>query len=172
MLAWVIERAADCRYSDLMSQHLWRPAGMESSAYITVDRLGAPRAAGGVCTTMRDLARIAKLLISDGVRDGERILPAGFVDDLETKGDRGAWDRGDFADELPGMPFSYRSKWYALHEDTTALIAIGIHGQNIYVDRARDFALVKFSSSPQAVDGSVMAHFVSAAKAVRDALTC
>ncbi len=171
MLAWILERAADCRYSDLMSNHLWRPAGMETSAYITVDRLGAPRAAGGMCTTMRDLARIARLLIHDGVRNGTRILPAGFVDDIENKGDRDAWNNGDFAGELPGMPFSYRSKWYALHEDTTALIAIGIHGQNIYVDRARDFALVKFSSSPNAIDGSVMAHFVNTAKAVRDALT-
>lgn len=45
LLGWVIERAAGARYADLMSELLWRPMGAERSAYITVDRLGAPRVA-------------------------------------------------------------------------------------------------------------------------------
>ena len=34
-------------FQDLFSQHIWRPMGAESDAYITVDRIGSPRAAGG-----------------------------------------------------------------------------------------------------------------------------
>lgn len=58
LLGWVIERAAGARYADLMSELVWQPMGAADSAYITVDRLGAPRAAGGMCTTARDLARV------------------------------------------------------------------------------------------------------------------
>jgi len=43
LLGWVVERAAGERFADLMSRHLWRPMRAECSAYITVDRLGAPR---------------------------------------------------------------------------------------------------------------------------------
>jgi CubicO group peptidase (beta-lactamase class C family) len=56
LLGWIIERATGQRFADLMSHYLWKPMGAESSAYITVDRLGAPRCAGGICTTIRDLA--------------------------------------------------------------------------------------------------------------------
>src|SRR5262245_6083557 len=58
LLGWALERATGERYADLMSELLWKPLGAARSAYITVDRLGAPRCAGGVCTTVRDLARV------------------------------------------------------------------------------------------------------------------
>ena len=63
LLGWVIERATGRRYADLMSELVWKPIGAERSAYITVDRLGAPRCAGGMCATLRDLARVGHWLI-------------------------------------------------------------------------------------------------------------
>jgi CubicO group peptidase (beta-lactamase class C family) len=57
LLGWVIERATGRRYAELMSELLWKRIGAEYPAYVTVDRLGAPRAAGGLCVTVRDLAR-------------------------------------------------------------------------------------------------------------------
>lgn len=170
LLAWVLERASGRRYADLLSEHLWQPLGAQSPAYITVDRLGAPRAAGGVCTTLRDLARLAQLLVDDGYCHGQALLPPGWVDDLQTAGDRSAWQRGDFAAEFPGRDLSYRNQWYALHADTDWLMAVGIHGQNIYVNRRKQFAMVKFSSSPAAIDGATMIDGLSAAIAIADFL--
>jgi hypothetical protein len=66
LLGWVIERATGERYADLMAELLWKPMGAARSAYITVDRLGAPRCAGGVCTTVRDLARVGQLMVDAG----------------------------------------------------------------------------------------------------------
>ena len=43
LLGWVIERATGQRFADLMSRYVWKPMGAQHSAYITVDRLGAPR---------------------------------------------------------------------------------------------------------------------------------
>jgi CubicO group peptidase (beta-lactamase class C family) len=47
LLGWVIERISGKRYADLLGELLWQPMGASENAYITVDRLGAPRAAGG-----------------------------------------------------------------------------------------------------------------------------
>ena len=47
MLAWVLERLSGARYSDLLSELLWQKIGAEEDGYITVDRMGAPRGAGG-----------------------------------------------------------------------------------------------------------------------------
>ncbi|MEM6985267.1 MAG: serine hydrolase, partial [Pseudomonadota bacterium] len=57
LLAWALERISGQRYSELLSERLWQPIGAEEDGYITVDRLGAARAAGGVCVTARAVAR-------------------------------------------------------------------------------------------------------------------
>ena len=75
LLGWVIERASGQRFADLMSDCLWKPMGAETSAYITVDRLGAPRCAGGICATVRDLARVGQLLVDNGDYAGRRDHP-------------------------------------------------------------------------------------------------
>jgi CubicO group peptidase (beta-lactamase class C family) len=82
LMGWVIERATGRRYADLLGALLWQPMGAEHSAYITVDRLGAPRCAGGVCATVMDLARVGQLMVQGGKRDRVEIIPAEWLDDL------------------------------------------------------------------------------------------
>ena len=73
--------------------------GAARSAYITVDRLGAPRAAGGICATVRDLALVGQLIANAGTRGGKQVLPRAWLDDIATGGDPQAWSVGD----LPGI---------------------------------------------------------------------
>ena len=83
LLGWVIERAAGRRYPDLVSELLWRPMGATADAYITVDRLGAPRAAGGMCATLRDLALIGQLVANRGrAMEEGRSCSADWIDDI------------------------------------------------------------------------------------------
>ena len=144
LLGWVIERATGARYADLASELVWKPAGAERSAYITVDRLGAPRCAGGMCTTLRDLARVGLWLLSG-------------ADFFETKGDAQAWTRGDLASYYPGLPMHYRSQWYTLDDDRDGKAAplhfgMGIHGQNLFVDPANELVIAKFASQAMPMD--------------------
>ena len=143
LLGWAIERATGARYADLMSEHLWKPIGAERDAYITVDRHGAPRAAGGMCVTARDLARVGQWMIEEG--------PA-WVDDMESAGERGAWDAGSFVAYFPGMPMRYRSKWYILEGEAPLIFALGIHGQNLFVDRKNRLVIAKLSSQAMPLD--------------------
>lgn len=166
LLGWVIERATGGRYADLMSELLWKPLGAERSAYITVDRLGAPRCAGGMCTTLRDLARVGQML----VEGGSGIVPREWIEDLERGGDRAAWDAGSFAYIFPGLPMRYRAKWYALDGEPPMLFAWGIHGQHLFVDRAREIAIAKFSSQAQPVDVERMAVTLRAVAQIRTLL--
>ncbi|MGQ0547831.1 MAG: serine hydrolase domain-containing protein [Betaproteobacteria bacterium] len=164
LLGWVIERAAGRRYADLMGERLWRPLGAERSAYITVDRLGAPRCAGGMCATLRDLARVGQML----VQGGRGIVPREWIDDLERGGDRAAWDAGNFAAYFPGLPIRYRAKWYALGGEPPMLFAWGIHGQHLFVDRARGLAIAKLSSQALPVDEPRMKATLEAVARIRE----
>ena len=166
LLGWVIERATGARYADLMSERLWKPLGAERSAYITVDRLGAPRCAGGMCVTLRDLARVGQMM----VEGGRGIVPAAWIDDLERRGERAAWEAGNFAGYFPGLPLRYRAKWYALDGAAPMLFGWGIHGQHLFVDRARQVVIAKLSSQGQPVDLPRMAKTLEAVSRIRAAL--
>jgi CubicO group peptidase (beta-lactamase class C family) len=143
LLGWVIERATGRRYADLMSEVLWKPIGAEYPAYITVDRLGAPRTAGGMCVTTRDLARVGQSVVENSTS---------WVDDIERNGDAAAWAAGDLAQYFPGLPLRYRSKWYVLEGAVPLLFGYGIHGQFLFVDRRNEVVVAKFSSQALPTD--------------------
>ena len=111
MLGWVVERAAGEPYADALSRYLWAPLGAEQDADVTLDPAGSPRAAGGLCITPRDMARLGQLVVEDGAG----VVPAAFVDDLRSGGDPALWAAGEWAEWLPGG--AYRSCWYQPRTD-------------------------------------------------------
>jgi CubicO group peptidase (beta-lactamase class C family) len=161
LLGWVIERAAGKRFADLASELVWKPIGAERSAYITVDRLGAPRCAGGVCVTVRDLARVGLWMCKTG---------GAWIDDLERGGDPKAWDAGSFGPYYPGLPMHYRSQWYTLRGTPPMAFGMGIHGQNLFVDRANELVIAKLSSQAQPMDAERIGLTMRAVAEVRTAL--
>ena len=166
LLGWVIERAVGQRYADLMSELLWQPMGAETNAYITVDRLGAPRAAGGQCTTTRDLARVGQIVL-DG---GRGMVPADWIEDMCSNGDSDAWAVGSFTAYYPGRRMHYRSKWYVEHGDAPLLFCLGVFGQNLFVDRQNQIVIAKFSSQAPPLDAGLIDATARGVAAIRRAL--
>lgn len=153
MLGWIIERAAGAAFAELLARHIWQPMGAEHDAFITVDAQGAPRTAGGICTSLADLARFGEMVRCRGAFNGCRIVPERWIEDILTAGDPAAWSRGDMVKLFPEG--RYRSKWYVPHPSSDVLCAIGIHGQWIYVDFAAGMVAVKQSSQPLPVDDAM-----------------
>jgi CubicO group peptidase (beta-lactamase class C family) len=168
LLGWVIERAAGRRYADLMSDLIWKPMGAARSAYITVDRLGAPRCAGGMCTTVPDLARVGQLLIEDGSRAGSEIIPSPWIDDITENGDPDAWAAGSFVEYFPAVSMHYRSQWYTQRGPVPLLMGLGIHGQYLFVDRQRKIVIAKVSSQDLPLDPSHITLTMRAVSCIRD----
>ena len=143
MLGWVCERAGERPYAELVSQHLWVPMGAEADADITLDRQGAPRAAGGLCVIPRDLARVGQLIVEDGAG----AVPAEFVRDLR---EAGAPNPGPDLAAFEG--WAYRSSWYQPRWERGLACGIGIYGQFLYIDPTRRVVVAKQSSWPIAGD--------------------
>lgn len=147
LLGWVCERAAGRRFAELLGELLWQPMGAEAAAEITVDRLGAARSAGGLCVTLRDLGRLGELLRCRGMADERVVVPGWWVDDILTQGDPAAWEGSEFAYMLPSGG-RYRSQWYLSNERGSRAMAVGIHGQWIWIDRDSGVTIAKLSSQP------------------------
>ncbi len=147
LLGWILERASGARLATLMSDMLWQPLGSEKNAYVTVDRKGAARTAGGICVIPRDLLRFGELVRNRGYANGRQVIPESWIDDCSQGGDREAWARGDSAKEFPDG--RYRNKWYQTGNADQALLAIGIHSQWIYVNPKTEVTIVKLSSQDE-----------------------
>ncbi|MCG6113573.1 MAG: beta-lactamase family protein [Mesorhizobium sp.] len=151
LLGIALERAVGQRLPDYLGERLWRPLGLSGPAYVTVDRVGTARAAGGICLTITDLAQIGQLLLDRGRGpDGRQIVPAAWIDDMRNNGDRRAWVDGDFADMF--AEGRYRSCWYDVGDGRGTLAAIGIHGQYLWVDFSNHVVIARTASRPQASD--------------------
>ncbi|WP_374650667.1 serine hydrolase domain-containing protein [Dongia sp.] len=164
LLGWLLERASGSKLSDLLSDRIWQHIGAEMPAYVTVDRLGAARTAGGMSATLRDLGRFGEMMRCHGEVAGKSIVPRAWIDDILRNGDAGAWSRGDMAHFIEGG--KYRSKWYIVDEDREAFCAVGIHGQWIFIDRKAELVAVKVSSQPLPVDEGMDRHIMAGLRAI------
>jgi len=168
LLGWIVERASGRPFAALLSELIWQKMGAEFDAYVTVDRLGAPRTAGGICCTLRDLARFGEVMRLGGKFGATEVLPPDWVKDIRTAGDRDAWLRGSMAQFLPKG--RYRSKWYQVGSEGGAFCGIGIHGQWVYIDPAAEVVIAKMSSQKlpvdEALDGVMTSSFAAIAQAL------
>jgi len=152
MLGWVMERAAGDRLSNLISKHLWQPMGAEFDAEITVDAEGNPMADGGICTTLRDLARFGQLLANRGRRDGAPVIPESWIDDtltpasdsveafLASEPDAEQVERGSY----------YRNQFWVFDHQAPIYRGSGINGQHVLVHGPAEVVIAKFSTWPVA----------------------
>lgn len=156
LLGLVVERAVGRRFHLYLADRLWRPMGARGAACVTVDRAGTARAAGGVCMTTRDLARLGQLVLDGGrARDGAEVVPEGWIADMRANGDRQAWVAGNFADMFARG--RYRSCWYDVGDGRGTLAAVGIHGQWLWVDPASRVVIAKTASRPDPSDDDATA---------------
>jgi hypothetical protein len=170
VLAWVIERAAGERLHRLISRELWQPMGAEFDAEITVDAHGNPMADGGICATLRDLARFGQLYLQQGRADGRQIVPAAWIEDTV----RGAPDGASAftgAGAVPGYPAGahYRNCWWVRDPAVPFYDASGINGQNVFVHVPAQMVVVKLSTWPTALSPAADVT-VAAARAIARAL--
>jgi CubicO group peptidase (beta-lactamase class C family) len=148
VLAWVIERAAGVRLHELIARELWQPMGAEFDAEITLDGHGNPMADGGICASLRDLARFGQLYL-DG---GRGIVPKDWIEDTIRGAPDGARAFAE-GDDSPGYPpgAHYRNCWWIRDPGVPFYQASGINGQNIFVHVPSQTVVAKFSTWPTAL---------------------
>lgn len=152
-LGFVIGSAAGAHPADVMSERLWRPMGAEFDASVGVDGVGAGMFDGGVSAALRDLARFGHLFVNRGAAlDGTAVLPEWWVDDTFAGGpdSRAAFAAAVEPTLMPGG--MYRNGFWFPSTSGEVMLALGIHGQMVYMNRASGFVGVKLSSWPTPQD--------------------
>jgi len=153
MLAWVMERASGIRLPELISRYVWQPMGAEFDAEITVDGHGNAMADGGVCTTLRDLARFGQVLLSGGRRGTTTVIPRVWLKDTLTPDadSRAAFEASEDEKGLPQTAY-YRNQFWIIDPKGPIFQCSGINGQTVFVHGPTKTVIAKFSTWPVAWD--------------------
>jgi hypothetical protein len=152
VLGWVLERAGAMPFAELLSDRLWMKMGAEHDAEVTVDSRGCALADGGVCTTLRDLARFGLLQLRGGALAGRQVVPPAWVSECTRRDPQlvaAFSEKGREGYERFAM---YHNNWWVLDPAGPVSAGIGINGQLLYLDAPMDTVVAKFSSWPRALD--------------------
>jgi CubicO group peptidase (beta-lactamase class C family) len=132
MLAQATGRLPD----DYAREHLFSPLGIDRF-YWKRTPTGLPDTEGGLYLQPRDLAKLGLLLLADGLWDGRRILPEGWVRDSVA--------RSVGVVDDPKKPYDYGFKWWLVPESPSrprAILRRGYGGQSLLVVPSRDLVAV------------------------------
>jgi len=122
--------------ADYLSAKIWRPMGMESDATWWLASPGGLEIGGsGLSAVLRDYARFGLFLLQDGVIDGQRVLPEGWVQEASTP------------KKIGGEEIEYGYMLWPLHGRSYA--AVGIFGQFVFVDPDRKLVVAMWSAQPK-----------------------
>jgi hypothetical protein len=166
VLGMVLERAMGDRLATLLETEIWSRLATEHDATIVVDRTHFPFAGAGMSATARDLLNFGLMMIDDGRLDGRQIVPAAWIADTVAGDDssRECFAKGEYGQVMPG--WHYRNQVWVASSEPAVMLAIGIHGQLVYMDKAGDLVIVMLSSQPEPLDLGLSLQVLTAVLAV------
>jgi CubicO group peptidase (beta-lactamase class C family) len=125
-------------YRRFLHERLFAPIGMDS-AVARFDDAGTWIASSYVHCTAHDFARFGYLYLRDGMWDGQRVLPEGWVDHAR---------RIRSSDEVEGT--HYGAHWWVVGDEFGSFRASGYDGQSILIVPALDLIVVRLGKTDAA----------------------
>lgn len=157
MIAPVIERATGMRYAEFVSQEVLQKLGGKGGK-VWVNREGGT-AHAGCCILLpaEDWLRMAILVLQDGVWEGERLLPEGYVTDMRTGTEqnqyygKGLWLPGVYTERRgfanPRVPYGkvLHSEPYL---DKEMMMFDGNSNQIVYIIPSANMVVLRVGNRP------------------------
>jgi CubicO group peptidase (beta-lactamase class C family) len=165
-LQWIIERVTGQSLATQIRIRYWQRLGMEQDAAIGVDRIGTAFGGGGLMASLRDIARFGEMMRQGGRWQGKEIVPPAAVGRIFAGGDPAAFAALRYPGNEDG---NYGSQWW--HRAGGQLMALGVHGQGIYIDRKAGVVIARLGSHPVASNRGNMGVTMPAYDAIVAALT-
>lgn len=146
ILCMLLEKVTGRNLSSYMAEKLWQPLGAEHDAYWILDQEdGVEAAFGGLNVSLRDYGRLGLLMAYDGVWQGRRILPEGWVAEA-TLPDAPHVQPGKL---MEGYKMGYQYQWWTFPGEDGSFTGEGIYGQLLMVNPVLDLVVVKTSAWPE-----------------------
>ncbi|SEN72269.1 hypothetical protein SAMN04488003_12910 [Loktanella fryxellensis] len=143
VLAEIVAGATDMTLSAYLAAQIWQPYGMEADANWWLDSPDGVEIGGsGLSATLRDFARFGQFILDGGMIDGEAVLPDGWT---EIAGQPQKLSTGEAIE----YGYMWWPGWTEPSMADGAYAAIGIQGQNIYINPTRNVVIATHMAQPK-----------------------
>lgn len=134
----LVQKASGRSLADYLSEKIWQPFGMQQCAFWLTDECSGLNIGGsGLSASLRDYARIGLLMLQKGKIGNESIFDDEWLANahapLQATDDRGG---------------GYGYLWW--RNSDSSYLAIGIFGQMLYINPAKDLIIAQIAAWPKA----------------------
>jgi CubicO group peptidase (beta-lactamase class C family) len=143
VLAVVLQAAIGQPLPQWFAERVWQPMGAEADASWLVDRSGQAVGYMGFNAVLRDYARFGRLLAGHGRIEGRQIIPRAWV--IEAS-------RAHFSGQQTGRWYGYGYQTWVFPENDGSFALLGVRGQAMFIDPARQLVLAHTAVRPAARD--------------------
>lgn len=134
VLGWLAEKVTEKKYTDLISEMIWKPMGASSNAYVCLSDKGVPWPHGGMSATLRDLARFGMLFTHSEIKKRqESIISFGQIKEI--------FDTPPMESPMP--PFKWTYQWDFANDGV--LMKGGFGGQALYIHPEKEIVIAYYN---------------------------
>lgn len=154
LLSHILSRATGMDVSEYCSQKLWAPMGFEQDGFFILDSDDGHEVVGSCCgASLRDYARWGLFMLNDGVIDGKRVVPEGWVKAATSPtAPNFAFDFGGERGIAGGADSAFKGYGYLWWvREGGDYQALGSYGQWIYVSPSNNTVAVILGAVPRHV---------------------
>jgi CubicO group peptidase (beta-lactamase class C family) len=149
VLGWLIRRVSGSSLSENLQHRIWTPMGAEFHANYILDPMGIELAGAGLSMTLRDAARFGQMILMNGKANGAQVIAPSVAQRIKKTRNAEVF-AGYYGDPwYTEVAEAYHDQWWS-YAGADAVVALGIHGQFIYVNSQHNVVIVKQSSDPYA----------------------
>jgi len=156
VLGLILEEVYETPLAELFEQKLYQKVGCEQAGFFNTDPQGFPITEGQLNLHLQDFARCAYPMLNQGRNlADQRILPAGFIDDVVTPSSQAQQAYQADSTDSQFIQGQYKQQFWVLEPAQQRFCMLGIHGQFAWYDLRRELMIVGLGSYPKQ-DGPLM----------------
>lgn len=151
ILSLVLEKVTGMPLNKYAEERLWKKIGTQSDAFFYESK-NQPEICAFGCfnATLRDYGRFGLMAMRHGELGGNRVVGESWMRESTTPPSFNS-PRLDEKTNAPRTGYGYQ--WWLLYGEDHAFQAVGIYGQNVYVNPAKHIVIAQFSALPKPSGG-------------------
>ena len=150
LLGMILERATGMHVAEYLQNKIWKPAGMEYEGSWSLDESGFEKMESGINARAVDFAKFGRLFMHNGAWGGVQVVPAQWVAE-STRADESVRYTDYYGNDFifrNGRGY-YKYMWWGIKRNPASydFMALGNHGQFMYVSPGTKIIIVRFGES-------------------------
>jgi len=151
VLGEILQKVTGMPLNKYAEERLWKKIGAQSDAFIYQSEKQPETCAFGCFNaTLRDYARFGLMAMHNGELGGKRIVSEAWMKESTTAP---AFNQPRVDEKTARPVTAYGYQWWLFPGEDHAFQAVGIYGQNVWINPAKHVVIAQFSALPKPSGG-------------------